>query len=90
MNEYDELFKNFSKLGVNDKRNVLNEEIMKISYIITQYLGKYNQQSALQPYNYNKKIDQNLTEAQMLDICFKDIYYIKSNLLLLMGLIEKV
>ena len=63
MNEYKDLFEKFSKLGINEKRDAFSEEIMKISYILKNYLNKYNQDIIEEPYNYSKVKDENLTET---------------------------
>ena len=39
MKEYEELFNNFSKLGVDEKRDVFNEELVKVAYLIKNYLN---------------------------------------------------
>lgn len=88
MKEYEELFNNFSKLGVDEKRDVFNEELVKVAYLIKNYLNKYNQDIMDEPYNYKKGIDKVLTESELLDVNYKNIYYIKSELLILMSLIE--
>lgn len=88
MKEYEELFNNFSKLGVDEKRDVFNEELVKVAYLIKNYLNKYNQDTMDEPYNYKKGIDKVLTESELLDLNYKNIYYIKSELLILMSLIE--
>lgn len=89
MNEYEQLFNNFSKLGLDEKRNAFNEELIKVAYLINNYLNKYNQSIMNQPYNYKKGIDKALTESELLDLNFKNIYYIKSELLILMSIIER-
>ena len=58
MKEYEELFNNFSKLGVDEKRDVFNEELVKVAYLIKNYLNKYNQDIMDEPYNYKKGIDK--------------------------------
>lgn len=88
MKEYEELFNNFSKLGVDEKRDLFNEELVKVAYLIKNYLNKYNQDIMDEPYNYKKGIDKVLTESELLDLNYKNIYYIKSELLILMSLIE--
>ena len=85
MKEYEELFNNFSKLGVDEKRDVFNEELVKVAYLIKNYLNKYNQDIMDEPYNYKKGIDKVLTESELLDLNYKNIYYIKSELLILMS-----
>ena len=89
MKEYKELFDNFSKLGVDEKRDAFNEELVKVAYLIKNYLNKYNQNIIDEPYNYKKGIDKVLTESELLDLNYKNIYYIKSELLILMSLIDK-
>ena len=89
MNEYKNLFDKYSKLGINEKRNALSEEIMKISYILKDYLNKFNQDIIEEPYNYSKFDDKNITESDFLDLEYKDIYYIKNELMLLISLIDK-
>jgi len=89
MNEYKNLFEKFSKLGINEKRDAFSEEIIKISYILRNYLNKYNQDIIEEPYNYSKVNDEDLSETDFLDLEYKDLYYIKSELMLLMSLIDK-
>jgi len=88
MNEYKNLFEKFSKLGINEKRDAFSEEIIKISYILRNYLNKYNQDIIEEPYNYSKVNDEDLSETDFLDLEYKDLYYIKSELMLLMSLID--
>ena len=88
MKEYEELFNNFSKLGVDEKRDAFNEELVKVAYLIKNYLNKYNKDIMYELYNYKKGIDKVLTESELLDLNYKNIYYIKSELLILMSLIE--
>lgn len=89
MKEYEELFINFSKLGLDEKRDTFNEELVKVAYILKNYLNKYNQDILDEPYNYKKELDKEMTESELLDLNYKNIYYIKSELLILMGLISK-
>ena len=88
MKEYEELFNNFSKLGLDEKRNAFNEELIKVAYLIKNHLKYFNQDIKNEPYNYNKGTDKVLTESELLDLNYKNIYYIKSELLILMSLIE--
>lgn len=89
MDEYKNLFEKYSKLGINEKRDAFSEEIMKISYILKDYLNNYNQNILEEPYNYSKYNDKNMTESSFLDLEYKDIYYIKTELMLLISLIDK-
>ena len=88
MKEYEELFINFSKLGLNEKRDAFNEELVKVAYILKNYLNKYNQDILDEPYNYKKELDKEMTESEFLNLNYKNIYYIKSELLILMSLIN--
>ena len=88
MKEYEELFINFSKLGLDEKRDAFNEELVKVAYILKNYLNKYNQDILDEPYNYKKELDKEMTESELLDLNYKNIYYIQSELLILMSLIN--
>lgn len=88
MREYEQLFRSFEKLGLDEKRDAFNEELLKVTYIIKNYLNKYNYDIIEDPYNYQKVIDTKLTESQLLNLNYKNIYYIKSELLMLISIIE--
>lgn len=88
MKEYEELFENYSKLGLDEKRSAFNEELVKVAYIIKKYLNKYNEDLIEEPYKYKRGIDKSLTESEILNLNFKDIYYIKSELLILVSLLD--
>lgn len=88
MTEYEELFQKFSKLGLDKKRNAFNEEILKVALLTKEYLKKYNQELGLEFYNYQEGIDSKMTESELLDENYKNIYYIKMQLLLLLNLID--
>lgn len=89
MKEYEELFEAFAKLGINDKRNAVSDEIMKISYLLNEYLRKYDSSIFEEPFNYDSNQHQNFTESEFLDFTYKDIYYIKNEIMILMNLINK-
>lgn len=88
MKEYEELFANYNKLGIDEKRDEINAEIIKLAYIIKNYLNKFNHDIIDEPYDYQKGIDKNLSEAEFLNLNYRNIYYIKTELMLLMSLIE--
>ena len=88
MKEYEELFQNYHNLGLDDKREFLNEELIKISYILKAKLNEYNQDLTEEPLNYKKGIDKDLDESDILDMNYRNIYNIKSELLLLTSLID--
>ena len=85
---YSKLFQEYSKLGLDKKRDVFNEELIKITYIINNYLNKFNQKNIDEPYNYREKIDKQMSESELLDLNFKNLYNIKSKLLIVLSLID--
>ena len=88
MEEYNNLFNEFKKMGLDAKRNAYSEEIIKISLILKSYLKKFNIESTGDVYNYISKTDQKLSESDLLDINFKDIYMIKEQLLTLLSIYD--
>lgn len=40
MTEYEELFKNFSKLGLDEKRNKYSEEMIKVALLLKSFLNQ--------------------------------------------------
>ena len=88
-NNYNKLFECFSEMDIDGKRNVVSEEIIRISYILKTCLNKYNENLIDEPYNYRQGIDKELDESEMLNKYFKDLFYIKKELLNLLELIDK-
>ena len=74
MKEYEELFKNFSKLGLDEKRNKYSEEMIKVALLIKSFLNQRNMELIDMPYNYKSGEDKKLTEADLLNINFRDLY----------------
>lgn len=85
---YNKLFLEYSKLGLDKKRDIFNEELIKITYIINNYLNKFNLENIEEPYNYKEKIDSKVSESELIDLNFKNLYNIKSKLLVLLSLID--
>ena len=83
MQEYNELFNKFDKLGLDAKRNAYSEEILKLSFLLKTCLAKYNKDLIDIPYNYKIGEDKKLSESDLLNINFRDIYILKTELLLL-------
>ena len=79
----------FSEMDIDGKRNAVSEEIIRISYILKNCLNKYNENLIDEPYNYRQGIDKELDESEMLNKYFKDLFYIKKELLNLLELIDK-
>lgn len=54
MTEYEELFENFSKLGLDEKRNKYSEEMIKVGLLLKSSLNQINLELIDMPYNYKK------------------------------------
>lgn len=83
-NEYKELFKSFENLGIEEKRNAIDNEMTNIYKLLDKGLQKYNQSAITQISKYNK----NMSEAEILNTYFKNIYIIKVRIMLLMKFIS--
>ena len=88
MTEYEELFKNFSKLGLDEKRNKYSEEMIKVALLLKSFLNQRNLELMDMPYNYKSGEDKKLTEADLLNINFRDLYILKTQLLMLFNYIN--
>lgn len=89
MKEYEELFKNFSKLGLDEKRNKYSEEMIKVALLLKSFLNQRNLELLDIPYNYKSGEDKKLTEADLLNINFRDLYILKTELLMLFNYINE-
>lgn len=89
MKEYEELFKNFSKLGLDEKRNKYSEEMIKVALLLKSFLNQRNLELMDMPYNYKSGEDKKLTEADLLNINFRDLYILKTELLMLFNCINE-
>lgn len=89
MTEYEELFKNFSKLGLDEKRNKYSEEMIKVALLLKSFLNQRNLELMDMPYNYKSGEDKKLTEADLLNINFRDLYILKTELLMLFNYINE-
>ena len=87
--EYEELFKNFSKLGLEEKRNKYSEEMIKVALLLKSFLNQRNLELMDMPYNYKSGEDKKLTEADLLNINFRDLYILKTELLMLFNYINE-
>ena len=88
MTEYEELFKKFSKLGLNEKRNKYSEEMIKVALLIKSFLNQKNLDLIDMPYNYKSVEDKKISESDLLNINFRDLYILKTELLLLINYIN--
>ena len=89
MTEYEELFKNFSKLKKKKKRNKYSEEMIKVALLLKSFLNQRNLELMDMPYNYKSGEDKKLTEADLLNINFRDLYILKTELLMLFNYINE-
>lgn len=89
MKEYDELFHNYSKLGLVEKRNKYSEEMIKMSLLIKDFLNQNNLELIDMPYNYKSDIDKNMKETDLLNINFRDLYILKTELLMMINCINQ-
>lgn len=89
MKEYEELFKNFSKLGLDEKRNKYSEEMIKVALLLKSFLNQRNLELMDMPYNYKSGEDKKLTEADLLNINFRDLYILKTELLMFFNYINE-
>ena len=89
MTEYEELFKNFSKLGLDEKRNKYSEEMIKVALLLKSFLNQRNLELIDMPYNYKSGEDKKMTESDLLNINFRDLYILKTELLMLFNYINK-
>lgn len=62
MTEYEELFKNFSKLGLDEKRNKYSEEVIKVALLLKSFLSQRKLELIDMPYNYKSGEDKKTIE----------------------------
>ena len=89
MTEYEELFKNFSKLGLDEKRNKYSEEMIKVALLLKSFLNQRQLELIDMPYNYKSGEDKKMTESDLLNIDFRDLYILKTELLMLINYINE-
>lgn len=89
MKEYNELFYSYSKLGLDEKRNKYSEEMIKMSLLIKSFLNQNNLELIDMPYNYKSGIDKNMKETDLLNINFRDLYILKTELLMMINCINQ-
>ena len=89
MTEYEEQFKNFSKLGLDEKRNKYSEEMIKVALLLKSFLNQRQLELIDMPYNYKSGEDKKMTESDLLNINFRDLYILKTELLMIFNYINK-
>ena len=85
----DKNFKNsFSRLNTIEKRNQISNELLFIASLIKTKEEQLKLPSVLNVKNYDTNIQSSLTENEMLDFLYEDIYSIKRELITLLS-VEK-
>lgn len=88
MKEFEELFESFNNLGLNYKRKKYNDELKNISLILSNILSLYDKGLYESPSDYNLNDNKNLSEEELLNISFRDIYILKAELVLLESILK--
>ena len=84
------IFKNFSKLGLDEKRNKYSEEMIKVALLLKSFLNQRQLELIDAPYNYKSGEDKKMTESDLLNINFRDLYILKTELLMLINYINEI
>lgn len=79
-NEFKEAYKN---LSLNDKRNQLSNELMLIGELIKSMESSLEIPSILNVKKYDSKNDYDLSEDEMLEYIYEDVYNIQRELITL-------
>lgn len=78
----NEEFKNaYKNLTLNEKRNQLSNELMLIGELIKNMENTLGIQSVLNVKNYDSQNNFNLSENEMLDFMYEDVYNIQKELI---------
>lgn len=83
-----EFKQSYQALSINDKRNALSNELMLIGNLISSVESKFGHDLGCQVKNYDKSKDYKLTESQMLDFFYEDVYNIEKEFITLASMIE--
>lgn len=71
----------YKNLSLNEKRNQLSNELMLICELIKNMEIFFDIQSVLNVKNYDSDDDSNLSESEMLDFIYEDVYNIQRELI---------
>ena len=86
----NEEFKNsFDILDIDEKRNQISNELMRINAYIAQLELKNNIKNSTEIKNYNPVEDNMLDESEILTYFYEDIYNIEQELVKILSLSEK-
>lgn len=79
-------FKNaFKNLSINEKRNQISNEMLVISELIKNYENSVGISSILDVKNYDLVKDANLSENEMLDFIYENIYNIQREIITILS-----
>lgn len=80
-------FKNaFKNLSINEKRNQISNEMLVISELIKNYENSVGISSILDVKNYDLVKDANLSENEMLDFIYENIYNIQREIITILSI----
>lgn len=63
--------------------------MIKMSLLIKTFLNQNNLELIDMPYNYKSDIDKNMKETDLLNINFRDLYILKTELLMMINCINQ-
>ena len=85
----NEEFKNaFNSLSVNEKRNQISNELLIIGELIKIMEQNIGITSILTIKNYDSISDSTLSEGEMLDFIYEDIYNIQRELITILSIVK--
>lgn len=85
----EEMKKAYKKLDINNKRNLLSDELIIIFELIKRYENAIGINPITQVKNYDIINDKNLTEDGILDFFYEDVYNIQQELITLLSILER-
>lgn len=78
----NELFDKFKNLGLNDKRNEFNQEMLKIFALISEITkSKGYQGEIVNIINYNLAKDQGMSEDEYLSLQYQNLINIRKSII---------
>lgn len=85
----EEMKNAYKKLDINNKRNLLSDELIIIFELIKRYENAIGINPITQVKNYDIINDKNLTEDGILDFFYEDVYNIQQELITLLSTLER-
>ena len=84
----EEFKKAFSNLSINEKRNQISNELMIIAELVKLEEHWLHLPSILTVKDYDSNNNSKLTESEMLDFLYEDIYNIQKELITLLSVLN--